>query len=92
MELIIPTKDIKKYVLLRFPFFIEFPIISMELADINSVLNTALALQSSKSRLNRANIPRRALVEIARISIFKDDLYMYLAIMLGSPCSIFAVH
>ena len=84
IELIIPAKDIKKYALVRFEFFIEFPMINMELAHINNVLNTDLALQSSKSRLRRANIPKRALVEIPNINIFKDVLYMNLAIMLGS--------
>ena len=56
----------------------------MELAHINNVLNTDLALQSSKSRLRRANIPKRALVEIPNINIFKDALYINLAIILGS--------
>ena len=47
------------------------------------MLNTDLALQSSKSRLNNANIPNSALVEIATINIFRDVLYRNLAIMLA---------
>ena len=47
------------------------------------MLNTDLALQSSKSRLNNANIPNSALVEIATINIFRNVLYRNLAIMLA---------
>ena len=47
------------------------------------MLNTDLALQSSKSRLNNANIPNSALVEIATINTFRDVLYRNLAIMLA---------